>query len=394
MKASDFSSPSEHSFQMMLLERQNKSRLALVRSAQDAVHLRAKIESTPFEPIKVYPASGAPYEVSVETVIANMRTAGVTEDTIQAALSNRALLDYNCQLMLLEQQNKNRLLMARSEAPLPFESGAGTSIIPHYQQQLEALQTNPGAAGVSRDHKAEGSPARQIDYDQRLKQLEAMNEKRQEILNSGRAACASKVAENGTPRVETSRKTDGGSVLTFPNHQGFQDYLETHPQNGPNHALQDLQMQLMLLEQQNKKRLMCARTKNSEINIAEQANKQHDLQPTPSRALQDHQMQLMLLEQQNKKRLMCTRAQEQNSVEQANKLHNPPQHYSSRLTNPQSFTYKRADDTTTTTVVRVSSPGNPMCQQPTGCMTCSHDGKKCDSGRPSCTYTQQVRQTR
>jgi hypothetical protein len=456
MKPSDFSSPSEYSFQVMLLERQNRSRLALARSEQEAVHLRAKIGSEPFKTIQVHPSSGAPYEVSLETVIAYMRKAGATEDAIQAAHSNRALLDYNCQLMLLEQQNKNRLLMARSEAPLPYESGAGTSIIPHYQQQLEALHTNPGAAGVSRDHKAEGSSASQIDYEKQLKQLEAMNEKRQEILNSGRAACASKVAQNGTPRVEISRKADEGSVLTSPNHQAFQDYLETHPQNGPNHALQDLQMQLMLLEQQNKKRLMCARPKGT--NVADQANKQHNPQPTPTRALQDHQMQLMLLEQQNKKRLMCARSQEQNGVEQANKQHNPPQHPGSQLTNPQSafpanqfalhaqqvppqqmtsqqflklnaqqqamqdamrrnqvlnqanamtvdptsdsdsemqsFTYKRADGTATTTAVRDSSPGNPTYQQPTGCMTCSHDGKKCDGGRPSCTYTQHVRQTR
>jgi hypothetical protein len=449
MKASDFSSPSEYSFQVMLLERQNKSRLALARSEQDAVRLRAKIGSESFEPIKVQPSSGAPYEVSLETVIAHMRKAGATEDAIQAAHSNRALLDYNCQLMLLEQQNKNRLAMARVEAPLPYESGAGTSIIPHYQQQLQVLHTNSSAADVSQDHKAEGSSASQIDYEKLLKQLEAMNEKRQEILNSGRAACASKVVETGTPCVEISRKADGGSVLTSPNHRVFQDYLETHPQNGPNHVVQDLQVQLMLLEQQNKKRLMCARAQGT--NVAVHANEQHNPQPTPTRALQDHQRQLMLLEQQNKKRLMCARFQEQNGVEQANKQHNPPQHSGSQLTNPQpafpanqfalhaqqmppqqvtsqrylklnpqqqamqdamrrnqvlnqanamtvdpasdsnsgmqSFTCKRADGMTTTTAVRVSSPGNSTYQQPTGFMTSSHDGKKCDGGRPSCKYT-------
>ena len=65
-------------------------------------------------------------------------------------------------------------------------------------------------------------------------------------------------------------------------------------------SLNDFQMQLMLLEQQNKKRLLLAR----------QPTSRHDY------VLQDYQMQLMLLEQQNKKRLLMAR-QEQNMVAEA-----------------------------------------------------------------------------
>lgn len=51
------------------------------------------------------------------------------------------------------------------------------------------------------------------------------------------------------------------------NMPGQQPMQGTGPQSSGNHALQDYQMQLMLLEQQNKKRLMMAR------------QEQHDNQP-------------------------------------------------------------------------------------------------------------------
>jgi hypothetical protein len=70
------------------------------------------------------------------------------------------------------------------------------------------------------------------------------------------------------------------------------------PKSG-NHALQDYQMQLMLLEQQNKKRLMTKQQKQPAISPEMQP-----IVPEQGHALQDYQMQLMLLEQQNKKRLM------------------------------------------------------------------------------------------
>ena len=92
------------------------------------------------------------------------------------------------------------------------------------------------------------------------------------------------------------------------------------------HALEDYQMQLMLLEQQNKKRLMMARQGNIGNTNEERVTRpdmRRDLgtlpesllvqypllsaleqRRRPNYALEDYQMQLMLLEQQNKKRLM------------------------------------------------------------------------------------------
>jgi hypothetical protein len=94
-------------------------------------------------------------------------------------------------------------------------------------------------------------------------------------------------------------------VLPWTAHDLVLELGDGAPQAPINHALQDYQMQLMLLEQQNKKRLMMAR-------------QEQDVLPEPSSQalspLQDYQMQLILLEQQNKKRLMMARQiQEENS---------------------------------------------------------------------------------
>ncbi|KAK3989022.1 hypothetical protein QBC44DRAFT_359506 [Cladorrhinum sp. PSN332] len=92
--------------------------------------------------------------------------------------------------------------------------------------------------------------------------------------------------------------------------------------NAPNlHPLQVHQMQLMLLERENKKRLAMAKGER-EINRsgeagAKEANKAPNLDP-----LQVHQMQLMLLERENKKRLTMAKGQSEinsNAVEMVNR---------------------------------------------------------------------------
>lgn len=89
-------------------------------------------------------------------------------------------------------------------------------------------------------------------------------------------------------------------MLTRPRQQ-----ITSQPPEG-NHALQDYQMQLMLLEQQNKKRLLMARQEQD-------ATRTPPPPPPPpggNHVLQDYQMQIMLQEQQDKKRLlMATQGQ-------------------------------------------------------------------------------------
>jgi hypothetical protein len=85
----------------------------------------------------------------------------------------------------------------------------------------------------------------------------------------------------------------------------------------PRHELQDYQIPLMLLEQQNKKRLLMARQAQDEPVTSTENQPALDLKPTPptyvNHALQDYQMQQLILEQQNKKRLLMAR-QEQDEL--------------------------------------------------------------------------------
>ena len=80
----------------------------------------------------------------------------------------------------------------------------------------------------------------------------------------------------------------------------------------PGGALEDYQMQLMLLEQQNKRRLMMARQEQNVASaplagVAEVSQKPKPKPSAQGTALDDYERQLMLLEQQNKSRLAMAR---------------------------------------------------------------------------------------
>jgi hypothetical protein len=81
---------------------------------------------------------------------------------------------------------------------------------------------------------------------------------------------------------------------------------KTAPSQPDNHALQSYQMQLMLLEQQNKERLMAGVAKTQKQN----AGLEPPQPPNSNLTRRDYEMQLMLLEQQNKKRILTARLQE------------------------------------------------------------------------------------
>lgn len=73
----------------------------------------------------------------------------------------------------------------------------------------------------------------------------------------------------------------------------------------PHYVSPDYQMQLMLLEQQNRTRLLTAR----QVQDTVLPPCTRSVFPRGNHALQDYQMQMMLLEQQNKKRLIMARQQ-------------------------------------------------------------------------------------
>jgi predicted DNA-binding protein YlxM (UPF0122 family) len=120
----------------------------------------------------------------------------------------------------------------------------------------------------------------------------------------------------------SSSDDEDSSVMDADDYSGF----NTNPARTGNHALRDYHMRLMLLEQQNKKRNLLALQEQD--NMAQSGfDGQHDISagisPRPSipaangnHALRDYQMQLMLLEQQNKKRNLLA-LQEQDKMAQS-----------------------------------------------------------------------------
>lgn len=82
-----------------------------------------------------------------------------------------------------------------------------------------------------------------------------------------------------------------------------------------NHALQDYQMQLMLLEQQSKRRISARRGEATDHLVP---STEHNP------ALQDYETQLILLEQQNRKRLLIARQEQQHNAVRSEKNVDPP----------------------------------------------------------------------
>ncbi|KAH6677414.1 hypothetical protein B0J14DRAFT_341800 [Halenospora varia] len=202
---------------------------------------------------------------------------------------NRNGQDYWMMLMLLEQQNKlvqklkERIVNPAASAPSPDNDKAGNSFVarenclihPVESETKPALPSNwgPGSA-ASVNHQGIFGPTTPQNFQGFQTKLAVKREQQQQIQH----------CMYGVP---VAINQNSGIAI--------------HPQYATgNHALQDYQMQLMLLEQQKKKKDMLVAQVQENARIAPQL-------PMTSHALTDYQMQLLLLEQQNKKRLMMAR---------------------------------------------------------------------------------------
>lgn len=94
---------------------------------------------------------------------------------------------------------------------------------------------------------------------------------------------------------------------------------------GTNHALRDYQMQLMLLEQQNKKRLTLARQEQDSNTIVFSDASVASLQTGSNHALQDVQMQIALLERETEAKIEIARQEVQDlqNIPEGPHGHNP-----------------------------------------------------------------------
>ena len=185
------------------------------------------------------------------------------------------------------------------------------------------------------------------EYQKQLMNLRCGNHKKSVKVPPAATECLPNATnEPRLPNLETVQKRqaqpmrlpESNRIMPFaaPTMQaGASTYAFTHPtdadllKNGAatqqrRSSVQDYEMQLMLLEQQNKKRLMMARTELDQMATAD-ATKIHGNEQkaamgsapeaqvyaqdkkSGNHALQDYQMQLMLLEQQRKKLLIAKR---------------------------------------------------------------------------------------
>jgi hypothetical protein len=210
---------------------------------------------------------------------------------------NHALQDYSMQLFLLEYQHKKRLLMARQEQdPMTYPCSPPVHTSTNLQPALPAIgsktenetQHERVLRTMPRDVRTTKSPA---------------------AMNAGGVVGAA-----GEPDTFVRDSASNQQHVPSPRNQS--------------HALSGFESQLILLEQQNKKRLLMARQepefllpRTETIVHAAAADSQPPVPELGQTQRIDFKMQLMLLEQQNKKRLLMQR---QESSERASAGNPPP----------------------------------------------------------------------
>lgn len=168
------------------------------------------------------------------------------------------------------------------------------------------MENNSGAA--EQGGQRPGGSNAIADYEMRLRLLEQQNRRLMMTRQEQDAVCAT---IDGSERAPGS--CDGqpavGSIVGQPSVEN----IDAQAPATNLYALQNYQMQLMLLEQQNKKRLMLARQEldaQHQVTVVDYSKDEcpDGKGPEPNNhALQGYQSQLMLLEQQNKRRHMMAR---------------------------------------------------------------------------------------
>ncbi|KJX93818.1 hypothetical protein TI39_contig4250g00006 [Zymoseptoria brevis] len=187
----------------------------------------------------------------------------------------------------------------------PEEIAAFNAII---QRQADPEERSDGSAALS-------------DYQMQLQLREQQTKKR---LLAARAV-QSKLLQEERIKRQLKRNLERESSNGSSSHASQNQKLETH---GHGHALQDHQMELMLLQQQRKKQSLTARQEaeagtplfqsgsngrfeeaNQKLanGMSNQSGPDQELEKVGNHALEDYEKQLRLLDQQNKKRLLMAR---------------------------------------------------------------------------------------
>ncbi|KAK5126209.1 hypothetical protein LTR08_004780 [Meristemomyces frigidus] len=176
------------------------------------------------------------------------------------AVPNRALQDYQMQIMLLEQQNKKRLNMAKED--------------------------------VERS-RVSSQPATHANSTQSSTQMQPMLLDEQDLERYGHDMGMACFAKEFLGRVSSQPATHADPTQLSKLH------------------LADYQMQLMLLEQQNKKGLSIVKEECERSRVSCQPTTYADPTQSTELTLPEYEARLMLLEQQNKKKTKEKQAREQ-----------------------------------------------------------------------------------
>jgi hypothetical protein len=243
----------------------------------------------------------------------------------------KKLQDYQMQIMLLEQQNRRRLQMARpepdagstatkqpNETPTLQELKFRNYKLHDYQRQLmcEAMQAKKEQPTTSVPHQANGgTPTHSAPQDalneQAMKKLslkepydmvmwscsgdvtyEPKSQRPTTELPQG-AADASRLLKQDAPVAGVPQTHMPAGALSRP--PPLPNYTMTMPASADllrrqNAALQDYSMQLMLLEQQNRKRLMLARADQQKLAVAHGRSAQEGEQAIKTGSVSDVQV--------------------------------------------------------------------------------------------------------
>jgi hypothetical protein len=175
---------------------------------------------------------------------------------------NHARPDYQMQLMLLEQQNKKRLLMQRwEEERLQSQGRAGAEdnvpprISPYGSERRSSDEQGLAASrtSISLHHTLQDHQMQLMLLEQQNRKLLLMARQEQDSLQYPAGVGPDSNAPGISPPSSGRRSID---------EQGL---AASQTSTSRIHALQDRQMQLMLLEQQNKKRLLMARQEQESL---------------------------------------------------------------------------------------------------------------------------------
>lgn len=202
------------------------------------------------------PAGAPPMPLQMPSCALTMpASADYLKKRTAAHQQRNPIQDYNMQLMLLEQQNRKRLMLARGDQQKPAIAGALNA---QEGEQVIEMGSAPGVQVNSGDKGALHKTAL-TDYQMQIMLLEQQMKKTLLLTRSSQQ----KPTVGGTPGAQMCKQgMEMGSAMGL--QMDVQD--KRGKSDAPKAALTDYQMQLMLLEQQGKKRYMEAKLENEQQN--------------------------------------------------------------------------------------------------------------------------------